>query len=97
MTNIKTAISLQKSLFDQAEEIAEKMQFPRSRLYSQALENFIRDYQEKQLFNAINKACSEENKSLKINQEFANCNAIIDAWWRENGNSIRGILLDRPE
>lgn len=61
MTNIKTAISLQKSLFDQAEEIAERMQVSRSRLYSQALEIFIRDYQEKQLFNAINKACSDEN------------------------------------
>jgi metal-responsive CopG/Arc/MetJ family transcriptional regulator len=59
MTNIKTAISLQKSLFEQAEGIAEEMQVSRSRLYVIALENYIREYQDRKLFDDINKACTD--------------------------------------
>ncbi len=59
MTSIKTAISLQKSLFEQVEGIAQEMKVSRSRLYVLALENFIRDYQDQKLFEAINSACAE--------------------------------------
>jgi metal-responsive CopG/Arc/MetJ family transcriptional regulator len=56
MTNIKTAISLQKALFEQVETLARDMKVSRSRIFVLALENFIREYQDKQLFEQINKA-----------------------------------------
>lgn len=59
MSNIKTAISIQESIFEQAETIAKEMKVSRSRLFVLALENFIRDYQDRQLFEAINQACAE--------------------------------------
>lgn len=59
MSNIKTAISIQESIFKQAEAIAQEMKVSRSRLFVLALENFIRDYQDRQLFEAINQACVE--------------------------------------
>ena len=59
MSNIKTAISIQESIFKQVEAIAQEMKVSRSRLFVLALENFIRDYQDRQLFEAINQACVE--------------------------------------
>jgi metal-responsive CopG/Arc/MetJ family transcriptional regulator len=59
MANVKTAISLQKSLFEQVESLAQEMKVSRSRLFVLALENFIRDYQDRQLFEAINQASAE--------------------------------------
>lgn len=59
MSSIKTAISIQESIFKQVEAIAQEMKVSRSRLFVLALENFIRDYQDRQLFEAINQACIE--------------------------------------
>ena len=56
MANVKTAISLQKSLFEQVEVLSREMKVSRSRVFVLALENFIRDYQDRQLFDKINKA-----------------------------------------
>ena len=56
MASIKTAISLQKSLFEQAEALAREMEVSRSRLFVLALEDFIQRYQNKQLLERINAA-----------------------------------------
>jgi metal-responsive CopG/Arc/MetJ family transcriptional regulator len=42
MASVKTAISLQKPLFDQVEALVEKMRIPRSRLFVLAVEEFLR-------------------------------------------------------
>lgn len=60
MSNVKTAISLESELFQQAEEIAREMQIPRSRLFALALEEFIHRYQNRQLLEQINAAYAEE-------------------------------------
>jgi metal-responsive CopG/Arc/MetJ family transcriptional regulator len=56
MTNVKTAISLPESLFEQAEAVAYKMKVSRSRLMALALEEFIRRHQNRQLLEKINAA-----------------------------------------
>ena len=56
MPNIKIAISLQKSLFEQVQALASEMKIPRSRLFALAMEDFIHRYQNKQLLEQINKA-----------------------------------------
>lgn len=56
MTNVKTAISLPKSLFEQAEAVGCEMKVSRSRLIAIALEEFIRRYQNRQLLEKINAA-----------------------------------------
>ncbi len=42
---IKTEISIQKALFDQAEELARQLHISRGQFLAAAVENFIRDYQ----------------------------------------------------
>lgn len=59
MTIVKTAISIQKSLFQRAEEIAKEMKISRSRLFVLAVEDFIRRHQNKLLLEEINQAYSD--------------------------------------
>jgi len=56
MTNVKTAVSLQKSLFEQAEALADELKISRSRLFSLALEDFIRRAHNQQLLEKLNAA-----------------------------------------
>ncbi len=56
MTNVKTAISLQKSLFEQAEALASEMKISRSRLFALALQDFISRSQNQELLEQINTA-----------------------------------------
>jgi metal-responsive CopG/Arc/MetJ family transcriptional regulator len=60
MANIKTAISIQKTLFEQAEDLARKMKIPRSRLFMLALEDYLRLQENKALLARINTACVDE-------------------------------------
>ena len=60
MQNIKTAISIQKSLFEQAENLARKMKVSRSRLMAMALEDYIQRQQNRELLAQINKAYADE-------------------------------------
>jgi metal-responsive CopG/Arc/MetJ family transcriptional regulator len=54
MRSIKTAISIQESLFEQAENLAHKMKVSRSRLFVLALENYISHQQNRELLAQIN-------------------------------------------
>jgi metal-responsive CopG/Arc/MetJ family transcriptional regulator len=56
MANIKTAISLQKSLFEQAETLAREMNVSRSRLFVLALEDYLRRHENLQLLERIDRA-----------------------------------------
>ncbi len=60
MQNVKTAISLQKPLFDQAENLARSMKVSRSRLFVLALEEFIQRQQSRELLMRINAAYAGE-------------------------------------
>ena len=63
MANIKTAISLQESLFKQVEGLARKMKISRSRLFAIALEDYLHRQQNRQLLDQINAAHQGEPDS----------------------------------
>ena len=60
MSSIKTAISLDRSLFEEADALAEEMHLSRSRLFVLALEDFIRRHQNRQLQARLNEAYGGE-------------------------------------
>jgi metal-responsive CopG/Arc/MetJ family transcriptional regulator len=60
MQNVKTAISIQKSLFEQAEKMARRMNVSRSRLFALALEDYLRRAENRELLTKINAAFAEE-------------------------------------
>ena len=60
MKSIKTAISIQEALFEQAENMARKMRVSRSRLFVLALEDYISRQQNRELLAQINAAYAED-------------------------------------
>ncbi len=60
METVKTAISVRKTLFQQAEELARKMKVSRSRLFVLALEDFIRRQENRDLLDKLNAAYATE-------------------------------------
>lgn len=56
MATIKTAISLQYSLFEQVEDLAKQLNVSRSQLVALALEEFVQRQHNRQLLDAINQA-----------------------------------------
>jgi metal-responsive CopG/Arc/MetJ family transcriptional regulator len=62
-TTIKTAISIRKSLFEQAENLARELKVSRSELFGLAIETFVKNHQNQNLLQEINKAYSEEQDS----------------------------------
>ncbi len=67
METIKTAISIQKSLFEKAEDLARKMKVPRSRLYALALQDYLRRRENVNLLAQINAAHSDEPEASEKN------------------------------
>jgi metal-responsive CopG/Arc/MetJ family transcriptional regulator len=59
MTTIKTAISIQKSLFEQVNDLAEELQVPRSQLFALAVEEFIERYQSHKMLEALNEVYAD--------------------------------------
>ena len=60
MESIKTAISIDKSLFAQANALARKLKVSRSRLFVLALEDFIQEQQNRELLEKINAVYADE-------------------------------------
>ena len=56
METIKTAISIQKALFEKAEDLAKRMKVPRSRIYALALQEYLRRKENMNLLSQINAA-----------------------------------------
>jgi len=65
MLAIKTAISIEKSLFDQAENIARTMKVSRSKLFVIALQDFIEHQKNKEMLAQINAAYSDEPDEME--------------------------------
>lgn len=69
MTTIKTAISMQESLFDQVDALAEELHVPRSQVFVLAVEEFIKRHQNQKLLDVLNEvygdASDEDEESLR--------------------------------
>lgn len=56
---VKTAVSLDRGLFQAGELLADDMRVSRSRLYAMALEDYVRRHENRRLLEQINSACQE--------------------------------------
>jgi len=66
MEYVKTAISVKKSLFDEADNLARQMKVPRSRLFVLALEEYIKRQQNRELLEKFNAAYADEPDSAEL-------------------------------
>ena len=63
MANVKTAISLQQSLFDRVDALAHELTISRSRLFTMAVEEFIQRHENQKLLEALNAAYDDSPDS----------------------------------
>ena len=66
MPTIKTAISIDESLYRKAEELAEELQISRSLLYARAVEKFVRGYERNQILRELNEVYGEEMEAQDL-------------------------------
>jgi metal-responsive CopG/Arc/MetJ family transcriptional regulator len=70
-STIKTAISIRKSLFEEAENLAQELNVSRSELFGLAIETFVRSHQNQKLLEEINQAYSDEpdpSEKVRLNK-----------------------------
>jgi metal-responsive CopG/Arc/MetJ family transcriptional regulator len=79
MATVKTAISLEDSLFKEVEALAKKMKVSRSRLFALALEEFLRRHQNQQLLEQLNAAMTTR-RTLKKKPCCARHGTHTNAW-----------------
>jgi predicted transcriptional regulator len=59
MSTVKTAISLQESLFKRVDQLAQELDMPRSHIFVLAVEEFIERHDSRKLLETINEAYGE--------------------------------------
>ena len=83
MANVKTAISLQQSLFERVKELARDLDVPRSRIFVLALEEFIHGHENRNLLKRINEAYdnSPESERKRLRQMRRSHRRIVKGEW----------------
>ena len=66
MPNIKTAISIEKPIFEKIDMIAKDLNVSRSFIFSQAAKEYIQRHQNIELLEQINKAYEDQSDSESL-------------------------------
>jgi len=66
MANIKTAISIEKPIFEQMNVLAKNLNISRSRLFALAAQEFIQRHKNIQLLQSLNEAYDDLSESEPI-------------------------------
>ncbi len=84
MAQVKTAVSLDRALFEQVDVLANKMKVSRSRLFTMALQDFLRRHDNEQLLQEINKAYQDEDdpgrQTLRRGMQRIHRKLLEDQW-----------------
>lgn len=84
MANIKTAISIEKPLFEEVEALAEEMEVSRSYLFTLAARDFIQHHKSQKLLDAINATYDDlpdsEEERLRAQMKSKHRQLVKDRW-----------------
>ncbi len=84
MTSVKTAISIQKSLFEKVDNLAREMNVSRSRVFVMAVEEFLQRYQNQQLLEELNRAYedapTQDGKEYLEHMRQQQRRVVVDEW-----------------
>ncbi len=84
MANIKTAISIEKPLFEQVDDLAHELKTSRSRIFALAAQEFLQRHKNQKLLEAINDAYDdipdEIDESLKPMRRSRHLKMVKDQW-----------------
>ena len=84
MANIKTAISIDKPLFEQVDNLAHELNTSRSRIFALAATEFIQRHKNQKLLEALNAAYDDipdvKEESLKSVMRSRHLKMVKDQW-----------------
>ncbi len=80
--SIKTAISINETLFEQVNKLADELKVSRSYLFVMAVEEFVQRYQSQQLLRQINQAYDDS--------PVADEEQLAPGMWRQQRNLVEG-------
>jgi antitoxin MazE6 len=83
MPNIKTAISIDKPIFDQVNDLAKNLNISRSRLFVLAAQEFIHRHTNMELLQAINDAYDDlhdDDKAIVEKMRPRHLKIVKDQW-----------------
>jgi len=82
MATIKTAISIEKSIYEQMNTLAEQSQISRSRLYALAAAEFILKNRNVELLKSLNSAYGDlpEEEPIMVKMKSTHYKIIKDQW-----------------
>jgi len=84
MHSVKTAISIERPLFEQAGDIARTMKVSRSRLFVIALQDFIEHRKNKEMLDQVNAAYADEPDATGLALRRKSCHQhrrIVEGEW----------------
>jgi metal-responsive CopG/Arc/MetJ family transcriptional regulator len=82
VASVKTAISIQESLFDQVNDLAEELQIPRSQLFTLAVEEFVKRHENRRIFETLNEVYED---APDPDEE-----ALYEGWRRQQRQLVEG-------
>ncbi len=77
---MKTAISVEDELFQEAGRVAHKLGLSRSRIFSLALENYLREHRQHEILEQLNQVYSGEPDPLASKIKAKVRRAVVDKW-----------------
>ncbi len=84
MTNIKTAISIDKPLFEKVDNLAHELNTSRSRIFALAATEFIQRHKNKKLLDALNAAYDDipdvKEESIKSMMRSRHLKMVKNQW-----------------
>jgi metal-responsive CopG/Arc/MetJ family transcriptional regulator len=84
MANVKTAISIEKPLFEKVDSLAQELNTSRSRIFAMAATEFIQRRKNQELLEAINNAYDDHSdaneESLKSVMKSRHLKMVRDQW-----------------
>jgi len=78
---MKTAVSIPDSIFDAAEQIADRLGVSRSELYSRALAEFVREHRSDKVTQALNRVYSKHPSPMDPVLEKIQYASLPDEEW----------------
>lgn len=84
MANVKTAISIQESLFKKVEALAHDLKVPRSHIFVLAAEEYIKRHENRRLLAMINRAYKDEpekGERVRLQQMRLSHRRLVEGEW----------------
>jgi metal-responsive CopG/Arc/MetJ family transcriptional regulator len=84
MSNIKTAISVNKPLFDEMEALAQEMEVSRSEVFARAAREYVQHHKSRKIMEAINAAYGDvpdENEETLRKRMRRKQREIVEGQW----------------